>query len=89
MPLASSLPELLLAGIVCGATVVVFLLITWFVPLAIETTLIVVAVVVSLSLTSLVAAGVGRLSALHMVIRSLTVGLGTMGASYLAGMFFF
>jgi hypothetical protein len=57
--------------------------------LAIETTLIVVAVVVSLSLTSLVAAGVGRLSALHMVIRSLTVGLGTMGASYLAGMFFF
>ncbi|WP_246197041.1 VIT1/CCC1 transporter family protein [Ornithinibacter aureus] len=65
------------------------LLITWFVPLAIETTLIVVAVVVSLCLTSLVAAGVGRLSALHMMIRSLTVGLGTMGASYLAGAVFF
>ena len=31
-PLASSLPGLLRAGVVCGATVVVFLLITWFVP---------------------------------------------------------
>lgn len=65
------------------------LLITWFVPLAIETTLIVVAVVVSLCLTSIIAAGVGRLSALRMMIRSLTVGLGTMGASYLAGLVFF
>ena len=65
------------------------LLITYFVPLAIETTLIIVAVIVSLCLTSLIAAGVGRLSALHMLIRSLAVGLGTMGISYLAGLAFF
>lgn len=65
------------------------LLITYFVPMSIESTFIVVAVVVSLTLTSFVAAGVGRLSALRMLIRSLAVGLGTMGVSYLAGMAFF
>ena len=65
------------------------LLITYFVPLSIESTLIVVAVVVSLTLTSFVAAGVGRLSAVRMLMRSLVVGLGTMGVSYLAGMAFF
>lgn len=65
------------------------LLITYFVPLSTESTLIVVAVVVSLTLTSFVAAGVGRLSALRMLVRSLVVGLGTMGVSYLAGMAFF
>lgn len=65
------------------------LAITYFVPLAIEDTLILVAVAISLSLTSIVAAGVGRLSALRMIMRSLTVGLGTMAVSYLAGMAFF
>lgn len=65
------------------------LLITFFAPVAIETTAILVAVVLSLALTSLVAAGVGRLSALRMLIRSLVVGLGTMGVSYLAGVLFF
>ena len=65
------------------------LLITYYVPLAIEDTLIVVAVIISLTLTSLVAAGVGRLSALRMMMRSLAVGLGTMGVSYLAGLAFF
>lgn len=63
--------------------------ITYFVPLAIEDTLIFIAVIVSLTLTSIVAAGVGRVSALRMVIRSLTVGLGTMAVSYLAGQAFF
>jgi VIT1/CCC1 family predicted Fe2+/Mn2+ transporter len=65
------------------------LLITYFVPLAIEDTLIIVAVIISLCLTSLVAAGVGRLSGLRMLMRSLAVGLGTMGISYLAGSAFF
>lgn len=65
------------------------LLITFLAPVAVETWAILVAVVVSLALTSLVAAGVGRLSALRMLIRSLAVGLGTMGISYLAGMAFF
>ncbi|MFD4958225.1 VIT1/CCC1 transporter family protein [Microbacterium sp. NPDC058389] len=64
-------------------------LITFLAPVAIETWAIVVAVVVSLALTSLVAAGVGRLSAVRMLIRSLIVGLGTMGVSYLAGVLFF
>jgi len=63
--------------------------ITFLAPVAIETWAIIVAVVVSLALTSLVAAGVGRLSALRMLIRSLIVGLGTMGVSYLAGVIFF
>lgn len=64
-------------------------LITFFAPVAIETWAIIVAVVVSLALTSLVAAGVGRLSALRMLIRSLVVGLGTMAVSYVAGVVFF
>lgn len=64
-------------------------IITFVAPVAIETWAIIVAVVVSLALTSLVAAGVGRLSAVRMLIRSLTVGLGTMGVSYLAGVLFF
>lgn len=70
-----------------GAAVPV--LITFFAPVAIETAAIVVAVVISLALTSLVAAGLGRLSALRMLARSLVVGLGTMGVSYLAGAYFF
>ncbi|NYE18322.1 VIT1/CCC1 transporter family protein [Microbacterium immunditiarum] len=65
------------------------LLITFLAPVAVETWAILAAVVASLALTSLVAAGVGRLSALRMLIRSLAVGLGTMGISYLAGMAFF
>jgi len=64
-------------------------LITFLAPVAIETWAIILAVVVSLALTSLVAAGVGRLSALRMLVRSLVVGLGTMGVSYLAGVLFF
>jgi VIT1/CCC1 family predicted Fe2+/Mn2+ transporter len=64
-------------------------IITFLAPVAIETWAIIAAVVVSLALTSLVAAGVGRLSAVRMLIRSLVVGLGTMGVSYLAGVLFF
>lgn len=65
------------------------LLITYFAPVAVETAAIIVAVVVSLAFTSLVAAGVGRLAGLRMLLRSLFVGLGTMGISYLAGLAFF
>lgn len=65
------------------------LLITFFAPVAVETWAILVAVVLSLALTSLVAAGVGRLSALRMLVRSLVVGLGTMAVSYVAGLAFF
>lgn len=65
------------------------MLITYFVPVAIETTIIVIAVVASLTLTSFVAAGVGRHSVLRTLSRSLFVGLGTMGVSYLAGLALF
>ena len=65
------------------------LLITYFAPVAIETAAILLAVVISLTLTSFIAAGVGRLSGLRMLVRSLFVGLGTMGISYLAGLAFF
>ncbi len=64
-------------------------LITFFAPVAIETWAIIAAVVVSLVLTSLIAAGVGRLSVLRTLVRSLLVGLGTMAVSYLAGLAFF
>jgi VIT1/CCC1 family predicted Fe2+/Mn2+ transporter len=62
---------------------------TYVAPVAIEGWVILIAVVVSLTLTSLVAAGLGRLSAFRMLGRSLIVGLGTMAVSYLAGLVFF
>lgn len=65
------------------------LLITYFAPVAIETWAIMAAVVTSLVLTSLVAAGVGKLSVIRTLVRSLIVGLGTMGVSYLAGLALF
>lgn len=65
------------------------LLITFLAPVRIETWAIIAAVMVSLVLTSLVAATVGRLSGRRMLMRSLVVGLGTMGASYVAGLVFF
>ena len=64
-------------------------LITFLAPVRVETWAILAAVVVSLVLTSLVAAAVGRLSAVRMLVRSLIVGLGTMAVSYLAGLAFF
>lgn len=83
----------LLAGLESAAAFMIGALIplaiTYFAPVAVETTAIVVAVVLSLALTSLVAAGVGRLSALRMLLRSLVVGLGTMAISYLVGLAFF
>ncbi len=89
--LATSAPwwsgvETALAFMIGAAVPVV---ITFFAPVAIETWAILIAVVISLALTSLVAAGLGRLSALRMLVRSLVVGLGTMGVSYLAGAYFF
>jgi VIT1/CCC1 family predicted Fe2+/Mn2+ transporter len=65
------------------------LTITFVAPVSIEGTAILIAVVISLVLTSLVAAAVGRLSARRMLVRTLVVGLGTMGVSYIAGLVFF
>lgn len=61
------------------------LLITYFAPVAIETWAILIAVLISLVLTSVVASRFGKLSGTRMLARSLVVGLGTMGVSYLAG----
>ena len=41
--------------------------------------------VASLSLTSLVASGAGDLSVRRTLVRTLVVGVGTLGVSYLAG----
>lgn len=59
---------------------------TFIAPVAVETEMIVVAVVLSLAITSAMAARLGKQSAMRMLARSLIVGLTTMGVSYLAGL---
>ena len=61
------------------------LAITLVVSTAVESWAILVAAVASLSLTSLVASGVGDLSVRRTLVRTLVVGVGTLGVSYLAG----
>ncbi|WP_431804661.1 VIT1/CCC1 transporter family protein [Microbacterium sp. bgisy203] len=65
------------------------LLVTWLVPGQIEDTVIVIAVVVSLTVTSVVAAQAGHLSVVKVLARSLFVGVGTMAVSYVAGLALF
>ena len=64
------------------------LLITWLVPVHIENTIIVVAVIASLVLTSIIAARAGHMVLRKVLLRSLAVGVGTMAVSYLAGLVF-
>lgn len=61
------------------------LLMTFLAPVDIEIWAIVGAVMLSLVLTSLLAARLGRVSGLKMLARSLAVGFITMGVSYLVG----
>ena len=65
------------------------LLITVLVPVQVEGWAVLFAVVVSLILTSIVSARTGRTGVLRTMARSLTVGVGTLGASYLAGLLIF
>lgn len=65
------------------------LLITWLAPVQIENTVIVIAVIVSLVVTSVIAARAGHLTVWRVLGRSLTVGIGTMAVSYLAGLVLF
>lgn len=65
------------------------LLITIFVPVAVETWAILLAVIVALTLTSIVSARTGHLSVARTLARTLAVGVGTMGVSYLAGLVLF
>ena len=61
------------------------LLITIFVPVNIESWVILGAVIVSLVVTSVVAARTGRLPVSRTIARTLVVGIGTMAVSYLVG----
>jgi vacuolar iron transporter family protein len=61
------------------------LLITYFAPVAIEPWAILAAVVLTLLLSSLVAARTGQLIARRMLVRTLTVGVFTLAVSYAAG----
>lgn len=65
------------------------LLITWLVPVQIEDTVIVVAVIASLVVTSIIAAKAGHLVLRKVLLRSLVVGVGTIAVSYLAGLALF
>ena len=65
------------------------LLITWLVPVQVEDTVIVIAVIVSLTVTSIIAARAGHVVLRKVLVRSLVVGIGTMAVSYLAGLALF
>ena len=65
------------------------LLITWLVPVQVEDTVIVIAVIVSLTVTSIIAARAGHLVLRKVLARSLVVGIGTMAVSYVAGLVLF
>lgn len=78
-----------LAGISTGVAFAIGasipLVITIMAPITLDAVAILLAVVVSLSLTSLIAARSAYLSAPRTIVRSLIVGLGTMAVSYAAG----
>ncbi|MBG0717100.1 hypothetical protein G3N18_03235 [Microbacterium sp. 2C] len=65
------------------------LLITWLVPMQVEDTVIVIAVIVSLTVASIIAARAGHLVLRKVLVRSLVVGIGTMAVSYVAGLVLF
>ena len=52
-------------------------------------TIIVIAVIVSLTVTSIIAARAGHLVLRKVLVRSLVVGIGTMAVSYVAGLVLF
>ncbi len=88
-----SVSDALIAGV--GASVAyamgaaIPLLITIFVPAAIETWLIAMAVVVSLLVTSIIGARTGRMHVGRTVARTLTIGIGTMAISFAVGQLVF
>jgi vacuolar iron transporter family protein len=73
------------AGIAFALGAAVPLAITLVVSTAVESWAILVAAIVSLTLTSLVASGAGDISVRRTLARTLVVGVGTLGVSYLAG----
>jgi len=73
------------AGVAFLVGAVIPLLITIFVPGALESWAILIVVVLSLSLIAVIAARTGRVSFPRTLIRSLSVGVGTMLVSWLVG----
>jgi VIT1/CCC1 family predicted Fe2+/Mn2+ transporter len=73
------------AGIAFALGAAVPLAITLVVSSAVESWAILVAAIASLTLTSLVASGAGDLSVRRTLVRTLTVGVGTLAVSYVAG----
>jgi VIT1/CCC1 family predicted Fe2+/Mn2+ transporter len=61
------------------------LIVTLVVPAAVESSLILASVLVSLILTSAIGARTGHMNLPRTLVRALTVGLATMAVSYLAG----
>lgn len=74
------------AAVAFAVGAVIPLLITVFVPVAVETWAIVVAVVASLTVTSTVTARAGGTAVWRTVVRTLAVGIGTLAVSYAVGL---
>lgn len=89
----TSLADTVLAGIggalAFGLGALIPLVITLLFPVGIEATAIVVAVVLSLSLTSIVTARLGEAPLWRTLLRSLLVGVGTLLVSYAVGSLLF
>ena len=74
------------AGIAFAVGSSIPLLITFVAPIALDAIAVLIAVVVSLTLTSIIVARSAYLSVRRTIVRTLIVGLSTMGVSYLAGL---
>ena len=62
------------------------LLITFVAPISLDAIAVLIAVVVSLIITSIIVAHSAYLSVRRTIVRTLIVGLSTMGVSYVAGL---
>jgi VIT1/CCC1 family predicted Fe2+/Mn2+ transporter len=58
---------------------------TFFLPVSVEIWVIALAVLVSLTLISILGAQAGRMNVRHTIIRTMIVGIGTIVISYLVG----
>lgn len=65
------------------------LLVTILAPVQLETPLVLVAVVLSLSVTAIIGARAGRVNVARTLVRTLVIGVGTMAISYLVGLLAF
>jgi VIT1/CCC1 family predicted Fe2+/Mn2+ transporter len=89
MSRAASVWEGVSAGIAFALGAAVPLAITLVVSASVESWAILVAAIASLTLTSLVASGAGDLSIRRTLVRTLAVGVGTLGVSYAVGRILF